>query len=322
MRLPNHPLVAVLLPAVLGLGGAAFSIRGFADYGWSLFIALPILVSFFASFLWSFRRQKLFGSSYWISVLSLLALSAMILVFALDGLICILMALPLALLLALIGTAIGRTAGSSLKLPSGTALFVILCLSFPLLVGFERRICPSRSVREVSTEVNIEASMEDTWDVVVAFPEIVAPPKGIFQLGVAYPISARIDGSGIGAIRYCTFSTGSFVEPITSWNRPEVLAFDVVDNPPPMRELSIYQELKAPHLRGYLISERGEFRLTSSDRGISLKGTTWYKQSLSPGIYWNAISDEIIHRVHRRVLDHIKNIAENGDNQAIEDNSA
>ena len=95
----------------------------------------------------------------------------------------------------------------------------------------------------------------------VAFPPIASPPDGIFRLGVAYPLSARINGSGVGAIRYCTFSTGSFVEPITSWEPPHLIAFDVTSSPEPMQEFSPYRDLHAPHLKDYMVSHHGEFRI-------------------------------------------------------------
>jgi len=41
----------------------------------------------------------------------------------------------------------------------------------------------------------------------------------LFRLGFASPQYARIEGTGVGAIRYCVFSTGPFVEPITAWSR-------------------------------------------------------------------------------------------------------
>lgn len=68
--------------------------------------------------------------------------------------------------------------------------------------------------------------------------------------GVVYPIEARIEGSGPGAVRYCTFNTGSFVEPITRWEEPSLRAFDVTENPPPIREISIWKEIDPPHLLG------------------------------------------------------------------------
>ena len=75
-------------------------------------------------------------------------------------------------------------------------------------------------MRTVTTSVATRAPAERVWHVVVAFPPIANSPDGIFKLGFAYPLSAQISGSGVGAIRHCTFSTGSFVEPITEWDPP------------------------------------------------------------------------------------------------------
>jgi len=302
----NHKATAILLPAIIGLGGAALSVRAFEQYGWSLFLGLPIVVSFLSAFSWCFKRKKPFGSAYGVSCLSILALGGLILIFALDGLICLLMALPLALALALIGSAFGRLAGSFFGGSAGTSIVSLLIVSFPFLVGFENATTPEPHIREVSTSVVIDASIEDVWDTVIAFPEIIDSPKGIFRLGIAYPIEARIEGDGVGAVRYCTFSTGSFVEPITDWDEPNLLAFDVTENPPPMKEISIYGDLHAPHLQGHMVSKKGQFQLSERDGKVLLRGTTWYTHSISPEFYWGLVSDEIIHRIHFRVLNHIK----------------
>lgn len=309
-RVLNHKTTAVLLPAIIGLGGAALSVCAFEQYGWSLFLGLPIVVSFLSAFSWCFKRKKSFGSAYGVSCLSILALGGLILIFALDGLICLLMALPLALVLALIGAALGRLVGTSAGGDTGVSISALLTLSFPFLVGFESVTSDDPPVREIATSVVIDASIEDVWETVIAFPEITDPPKGIFRLGIAYPIKARIEGDGVGAVRYCTFSTGSFVEPITEWDAPRRLAFDVTENPPPMKEIFIYGDLHAPHLHGHMVSKKGQFRLSESHGRTLLEGTTWYTHRISPEFYWGLVSDEIIHRIHFRVLNHIKNHTE------------
>ena len=44
------------------------------------------------------------------------------------------------------------------------------------------------------------------------------------RAGLAYPMRARIEGSGPGAVRYCEFSTGPFVEPIVTWDEHAPIA--------------------------------------------------------------------------------------------------
>ena len=61
-----------------------------------------------------------------------------------------------------------------------------------------------------------------------------------------------------------------------------------------------------------MVSERGQFLLAEREGKVFLEGTTWYSHSIAPEFYWGLISDEIIHRIHSRVLEHIKQHAEAG----------
>ena len=137
------------------------------------------------------------------------------------------------------------------------------------------------------------------------------PREWLFRLGVAYPRRARIEGTGVGAIRYCEFSTGPFVEPITRWKASSRLAFDVTAQPAPMTEWSPYRRVHAPHLDGYFRSRRGEFRLVRLDGDRTrLEGRTWYELEMAPQTYWKMLADVIMSRIHLRVLTHVKALSE------------
>lgn len=126
-------------------------------------------------------------------------------------------------------------------------------------------------------------------------------------------LRATIDGTGVGAVRRCEFSTGAFIEPITAWEPGRRLAFDVAAQPPPMHELSPYRHIHPPHLDGYLRCRRGEFRLVPLDGGRTrLEGSTWYEYEIYPQCYWTLWQDALIQRIHRRVLDHIRRESECG----------
>jgi hypothetical protein len=85
--------------------------------------------------------------------------------------------------------------------------------------------------------------------------------------------------------------------PSTTGIKLGYLRFRVTKNPAPMKAWSPYPDLDSAHLSGYMISERGQFKLTAlpSDRRL-LEGTTWYHRGLWPSIYWRWWSDAIIHR--------------------------
>jgi hypothetical protein len=122
---------------------------------------------------------------------------------------------------------------------------------------------------------------------------------------------AHIEGTGVGAVRHCEFSTGPFVEPITRWEPPSRLSFDVASQPRPMHEWSPYQHVNAPHLVDNMRSKRDEFRLVALPNGRTrLEGSTWYEIEMFPQLYWSQWSDLLVHRIHQRVLDHIKDLSE------------
>jgi hypothetical protein len=77
-----------------------------------------------------------------------------------------------------------------------------------------------------------------------------------------------------------------------------------------MEELSPFH-IHPPHLDNLLVSRRGLFRLERLPDGRTrLEGTTWYTNRMWPSDYWSVWSDVIIHRIHRRVLDHVRDLAE------------
>jgi len=187
---------------------------------------------------------------------------------------------------------------------------ILLTLSVPALMAFEDQQHEKEEVRAVITSIDIKASPATVWKSVVAFPELEAPTEFIFRTGIAYPINATITGQGVGAIRYCNFSTGSFVEPITVWDEPKLLQFSVEEQPVPMKELS-FQNVDPKHLHGYWVSRKGQFKLIPlKDGGTRLEGSTWYYNKINPDWYWTIWSDYIVHQIHNRVLHHIKKQAE------------
>ena len=191
----------------------------------------------------------------------------------------------------------------------------MLFLLMPVFVGLDAR--SQHPLFEVRSSVEIAAPIETVWQNVVSFSDLPKPQEWYFKAGIAYPKRARIEDSGPTAIRYCEFSTGPFVEPIEVWQEPTLLRFRVTENPAPMEEWSPYSKVTPRHLHGYLVSEKGQFELISLGKNRTLlKGTTWYRHGLSPAHYWRLWSDAIIHRIHMRVLNHIRTLSEDSTKRA------
>jgi hypothetical protein len=235
-----------------------------------------------------------------------------LLAFAIEGLICLIMAMPIAVPLAAFGGACGFLVQRRRWSQTGAPAFLSVVLLFvPGVQWTEHAVSTSNPTYMVRSAVDIAAPPEKVWKQVIAFSEIPPPTEWIFRAGVAYPIRAQILGSGPGAERHCVFSTGAFVEPIEVWDEPHRLKFSVTANPPPMEEWTPYAHLDTPHLHGFLVSSGGQFLLTPlPNGGTRLEGTTWYRHGLAPAPYWRLWSNVIIHKIHMRVLRHIKEEAE------------
>ncbi len=284
----------------------------FQDYAWGVFVGIPFCQGAIAALFAGAHAPANVGRCVGAALASVLLTGLVALAVALEGALCILMALPLALALAILGGIVGYALQS--RRPALTDLassVTILLLSAPTLMAGDALGLTQPPLLTVTTSVIISAPAETVWRRVIAFPPLPAPDQALFRLGVAYPERARIVGKGPGATRYCDFSTGSFVEPIVAWDEPRRLRFDVIANPAAMRELSWRPDLTTPHLSGFLQAQEGEFEfIPVSPTQTRLVGTTWYTDRLWPQQYWRIYSDAIIHRIHDRVLEHIKSLAE------------
>jgi uncharacterized membrane protein YhaH (DUF805 family) len=314
--IPRSPLgsalLAILLTTLLGLVFVGLGTLVVGAYGWGLFVALPFCLGMFSVLLYSYHSPRSWRTCLNVALLPIGILAAVLLLVAMEGVICILMAAPFGIALAGLGGMLGYMIQTRHWRPKQTpAMLSVVLLLVPASFGIEHAAALQPPVFVVRTAIEINAPPEKVWNEVVAFAEIPPPKELLFRAGIAYPIRAEISGRGVGAVRHCVFSTGPFVEPIEVWDEPRLLQFGVTANPAPLNELSPYGNIQPPHLHGYFVSEKGQFLLTALPGGRTrLEGTTWYHDTIWPAAYWRLWSDYIIHRIHLRVLEHIRDVAE------------
>jgi hypothetical protein len=302
--------VSLLVTIPVGLATAWLGTQILRNYGWGLFVALPFAMGFTAALIYGSRQPRSAGAQIGVACLSVVLLGVALMGLAFEGLICIAMVVPLAIPLAALGGVCAYAIQKNRRYDS-PAFVAVLLLFTPGVEWLEHTIARPSPVFVVRSTIEIEAPPEKVWDKVIAFTEIPAPTEWMFRAGVAYPIRAEMFGRGPGAERHCVFSTGAFVEPIQVWDAPHRLKFSVTSNPAPMQEWTPYPRVNPPHLHGFLISEGGQFLLTRlPNGGTRLQGTTWYRHGLWPSAYWKLWSDQIIHRIHLRVLRHIREEAQ------------
>jgi uncharacterized membrane protein YhaH (DUF805 family) len=303
--------LAIGLTMALALGAIALSTQVLGQYGWGLFVGIPFSMGFFSSLIFGAHEERGWRESVSVAATSVALTGLLLLGLALEGVVCLVMAAPLALGLAILGALAGHVILVGMRPRIPPQLYCISVLSLPLMVGTEYFRSEPPPLWKVVTAIEVNASIGTVWRNVIEFSELPPPNEYMFKFGIAYPLRAEIRGRGPGAVRNCIFSTGPFVEPIEIWDEPYLLRFSVTHNPEPMQEWTPYRQIHPPHLNGFMVSKQGQFRLKTLPNGHTLlEGTTWYRHTLWPANYWTLWSNRIIHTIHHRVLDHIKTLAE------------
>ncbi|MGB7622492.1 MAG: hypothetical protein WBN92_09105 [Terriglobia bacterium] len=221
------------LTAAFGIITVFYSTHFLRIYGGFLFVGLPFCLGFLSSLLYSPVNEATYKADIGVAMGGLAVVALLLLLFSIEGLFCLVMAAPLGIPLVVVGVLCARAIKRPLYKEKGRAVASIL-LFLPGLMGIESSTHLKPQEWAVSSSVVINAPAEKVWNTVVAFPEIPAPQEFLFRIGISYPTRATIEGRGPGALRRCRFNTGDFVEPITQWQEPELLAFDVISQPQPM----------------------------------------------------------------------------------------
>jgi hypothetical protein len=298
----------VLAGSALTVFAVAVGALVFGSYGWALFLVAPFFVGAVTAYLANRAGEIGFASTIGLIALALLLGALGLLGFALEGVICLVLAAPLAVVMGIIGGVAGEALARAFRRPARETLAIFALL--PVVFATDRALLqPSRF--ETRESVTVDAPPALVWDAVTHMGAIQTAPPLLFRLGVAYPQAGVIHGQGVGAIREGYFSTGVAYERVREWRRNQRLAFDVLSDAPSLRELSPYEHVNAPHVHGYFRTSNAQFDLTPlpGDK-TSLTLTTNHELDIEPGAYWTPIARWVTHQNKVRVLTYFKALAE------------
>ena len=316
---PRSAAAAVIMGAaagaVIALGMVAISVGLLGEYGAAMFLGAPTISGHVATLVFCRLHGARLGGAIASSVLALAISFVVMLAFAIEGAVCLVMTAPLAGIASMLGCLVAYgmwvafAPSGAPPTAAGPASLSLLPIALILEVVTP---LPHEGERMVESVIEVDAPPDVVWPRVIAFPDLPPPDELIFRAGVASPTGAVIEGEGVGAVRRCRFTTGEFVEPITVWRPGQELSFDVAEMPDPMRELTPFDGPRPPHLDGYLGTTRGQFLLQAIDGGrrTRLSGRTWYVIEVTPRAYWAMWSDAFIHTIHLRVMRQIERLAE------------
>jgi len=288
----------------IAFGAELILTLAFGDYGIALFVGTPFVVGFVAAFL--AQRD---GHSHPIAVAqgALLLASPVLFGFAFEGLFCLLLAYPLAAVATVIGGAFGLMFGR-MRGSQSTAFSSLVLL--PLLLAAETATPPVADFADTRS-IDIDAPPAAVWNSIVHMGVVRKAPAAPFGWGLAYPVAGHINGEGVGAVRLGIFSTGTAYERVTRWKPDRELWFDVLSDPPMMREQNPFGPVRARHLDGYFSTHHARFTLSGLPGGRTrLTLATDHTLRIGPSAYFLPLAHWAVSENKRRVLAHFRDRAE------------
>jgi hypothetical protein len=302
----KHVLQGVLAGGAIVVGAVLVSAVTFGAYGWGLFVLTPFLVGVTTGFIVNRRHMVPPGRTIALGLAAAVLGSFALIAVALEGLVCILMAAPLAAAMVAGGAMIGREAASARQ--RGGPLRCIAVL--PAVFALEAAMPPDVAF-VTDRSIEIAASPAAVWNALVSAAPIESPPGFVARAGLAYPVRGRILRAAVGGERVGEFSTGEARERITAWEQGRRLAFRVIDQPPAMEEMSPYRRVHAPHVEGYFETLETRFDLAGSAEGRTrLRVRATHRLALDPALYWAPLARWAIAANTDRVLEDIRVKAE------------
>ena len=187
----KRAILAILIPLPVAAAVVYFGTHILRDYGWSLFVGLPFVLPMLSVVIYGFGREVTRWNCFWIAVLWMLSAIVLLVATASEGLICIIMMLPLAVPIVILGTLVGYfilELGPEPPRDLGKLVIVLFAL-LPTMVGAEHVTKPEPLLFTCETSVVVDAPPENVWRHVVSFSDLDPPNDWLFRSGVAYPIA-------------------------------------------------------------------------------------------------------------------------------------
>jgi hypothetical protein len=236
----------------------------------------------------------------WLTCLLMAAVAAVI---GWEGSICVALALPMMLVASSLGGILAAEVG---RRRAVTAVMLILPLA---LSPLEAEIPSPVAHRVVRTRIEVHAPQDVVWAHIVSIPTIRDDefhPRLVHLIGFPHPVAATLTGSGVGAVRRATFAGGVlFIETITEWVPPRVLAFDIRADTADIPAVTLDEHVTVGGR--YFDMLEGRYRIEPRGQDtVVLHLSSRYRLSTHINFYTGPWSDYILRSIQESILEVIK----------------
>ncbi|MFZ6653634.1 hypothetical protein [Undibacterium sp. TJN19] len=288
----------------------------FLNDGWlqivstAFLVITPFSVGAVAVLLAAGKQPISVGKQISIASTSMLLFLFTMFILLFEGLICIILVLPVFLVAAIIGGVIAGAIHNHLR-PSRATLPCFALL--PLLLGpVEAHLPPATSEQQVSSVIQIQASPEEVFDQLATVRDIAPGELGfafVHLIGLPKPVEANMAGTGVGAVRRSDWEKNvHFEEIITTWQRPYAMhyKFHMLPGGIPRDALDRHVEMGGE----YFNVLDGGFDLRARDGGTELRLSTRFQNKSQLKTYGDLWGKMVLADFHQSILGLMKNRAE------------
>ena len=279
--------IATFLLCTLGFTLFHFELVGL---GYTFFIVVPLCIGY------SLGIKLDWGISLVIAVMIGLTLFFFLLLTAgFEGLVCVIMLLPIFIPVVLIGILIGYNLRKrSLKTDKKNIIKISL---YPLIVllfsgGIEHFFSNKFENAKVESTIYLPYEASTVYDFIKSVDTLAGKRSLLMNLGLSVPQKCVLEKEEVGAKRTCYFENGTIEEKVTDIKRGEYIKMKVTNY-----DLPGFKWLKFDDAI-YLFDQKGD--------STKLTRITTYQSQLKPRIYWEFWERQAIEAQHEYVLNDLK----------------
>lgn len=288
-----YTIIIALIFLGSGFGLLHYNLFG---YGYSFFTLLPFILGCLVG-------DAVIRKASMIGLIIALGIFIILLYYnALEGMLCILLALPIIIFCLSLGIWIRNYYLNSNKSKKPNDIIKTSLLPFIgfILIGLlERKIENNQlAIDEVVTLRIFPYSKEQVYDAIKSVDTLIGDTPLFMKLDLPIPLKCILDEESIGAKRVCYFNDGTIVEEITEIERAKILRMNVIE----------YNLRSRPwlHFKEAIYKfEPIEFNNTKLTR------ITTYTSALQPRFYWRLMERLAISQEHDYVLENMDRILQN-----------
>jgi hypothetical protein len=231
-----------------------------------------------------------------------------------EGVICIVMLLPICLPMASAGGIYARNRRRRRDGGSLNTVALASVLLLPYLAGAAESGLPTPSqMRVVEESIVIRATPAEVWKQIARVPRISRdeyPTSLVHRIGFPRPVEASLSHEGVGGVRRASFERGViFTETVTTWRPGSELAFTIAADPATIPAAALDRHVTVGG--AYFDVLDGTYRIEPLAGGrVRLRLASTHRLSTRFNPYASLWSDLVMRQIQGNILEVIRHRAE------------